>query len=154
MTALRKTRRASKPDAHACAGAVIELMPAVMDAMRAAMRRHIRAGLSVAQFRCLNYIDLHPGASLGEVAAFLGVTLPTVSATVDRLVRAGYLTANTSAIDRRRSELRVVKAGSAILASMRKAVHLEFTRTLERSSAAELEHLSLGLAVLRVAFEG
>jgi DNA-binding MarR family transcriptional regulator len=86
-----------------CAQAVLEVMPAVMDAMRGAMRLQVGEPLTVPQFRCLNFIAQRPGSSVSAVAAFLGVTLPTASVMVDRLVRAGAVAPRTAAADRRRS---------------------------------------------------
>ena len=44
---------------------------------------------TVPQFRCLNFIAKAPGGSISAAAAFLGVTMPTASVMVDRLVRSG-----------------------------------------------------------------
>ena len=138
--------------AELCAAEVLDVMPAVMDAMRGAMRRHVGEQLSVPQFRCLNFITLKPGSSVSEVAAFLGITLPTASALLDRLVRAGALAPRTAAADRRRSELHVTAAGRAQIQQVQRGARVEFARALAPCSAAELQALQAGLAVLRRAF--
>ena len=81
---------AAKTLSRACADDVLDVLPDAMDAIRSGMRSQLDTRLSVPQFRCLNFVDRQPGCSLGELAAFLGVTMPTASAMVDRLVRAGY----------------------------------------------------------------
>jgi DNA-binding MarR family transcriptional regulator len=131
---------------------VLEVMPSVMDLMRSAMRLHVGEQLSVPQFRCLNFIAREPGASVSAVAGFLGVTLPTASALIDRLVRAGAVQPRTAAADRRRSELHVTAAGQTLLRQIRQGAHGEFARALAACSADELRSLQAGLAVLRRTF--
>ncbi len=139
--------------ALACAQAVLEVMPAVMDAMRGAMRLQVGEQLSVPQFRCLNFIARRPGSSVSAVAAFLGVTLPTASVMVDRLVRAGAVAPRVAAADRRRSELNVTAAGLAQVQHIEDGALGEFARTLGACNAAELQSLHAGLLVLQGAFQ-
>jgi DNA-binding MarR family transcriptional regulator len=140
--------------ALACAAEVIDVLPVVMDAMRDAMRHHIDGGLSVPQFRCLNFVDGNPGVSVSDVAAFMGVTLATASSTADRLARAGYLEAARSTADRRRSELSVSELGSALLGRMRERARGDLALVLGRLSARDLNAARAGLAVLSTCFSG
>ena len=145
----------SSPSAKKTAADVLEVIPAVMDALRNAMRSHVGDGgdqLSVPQFRCLNFIRTQPGASVSEVAAFLGVTLPTASAMVDRLVRAGAVAPHTAAEDRRRSRLHLTEAGAAQLAQIRLGARAELAQLLAERNPEELRALHAGLAVLRSVF--
>jgi DNA-binding MarR family transcriptional regulator len=141
------------PTADACAADVLEVMPAVMDAMRGAMRHQVGEQLSVPQFRCLNFITQRPGSSVSAVAAFLGVTVPTASAMVDRLVRAGAVQPSTALADRRRSELHVTPAGRQQIDHMRSGARVEFARALAACTPAELQALHQGMAVLRRTFQ-
>ena len=136
-----------------CAADVLDVMPAVMDALRSAMRLHVGEQLSVPQFRCLNFIDLQPGTSVSAVAAFLGVTLPTASAMIDRLVRAGAVAPRTAVQDRRRSELSVTTAGREQLQHIRRGAHGEFARVLATCSSSELQALQSSMTVLKRAFK-
>jgi DNA-binding MarR family transcriptional regulator len=136
-----------------CAAEVLDVMPTVMDAMRGALRRHVGEQLSVPQFRCLNFIHREPGSSVGAVAAFLGVTMPTASAMVDRLVRAGAVAPRTAVSDRRRSELQVTPTGQAQLRQVWQGAHGEFTRLLAGCTADELQALQAGLSTLRRVFQ-
>lgn len=143
----------SPPRPQDCAEAVLTVMPAVMDAMRGAMRLRVGEQLSVPQFRCLNFIALRPGSSVSAVAAFLGVTLPTASVMVDRLVRAGAVAPRTAASDRRRSELHPTATGLALVRQIESGARGEFARALAHCSAEDLSTLQAGLAVLRRAFQ-
>lgn len=146
-------RAASLPRPLDCADAVLQVMPVVMDAMRGAMRQHVGEQLSVPQFRTLNFIDRRPGSSVGALAAFLGVSMPTASALVERLVRAGAVQPVTAAADRRRTELHVTEAGLVQLRRIRREVRAEFARTLGVCDGHELQTLMDGLEVLQRAFE-
>jgi DNA-binding MarR family transcriptional regulator len=145
--------RTPTPSPQDCAEAVLEVMPAVMDAMRGAMRLQVGEPLSVPQFRCLNFIARYPGSSVSAVAAFLGVTLPTASVMVDRLVRAGAVAPRTAVADRRRSELHVTAAGLAQVQHIEDGARHEFARALGACSAADLASLHAGLLVLQRAFQ-
>lgn len=140
------------PDATSAAAQVMVILPRVMHAMRLAMRSQLDAPLSVPQFRGLNFIDRHPGSSISALAAFLGVTLATASAIAQRLVRAGYLQAQGSAADRRRSELHLCAPGKAVLERMRAQTQADLAQALAGHSAGDLATLVRGLQVLDAAF--
>ncbi|HKX43331.1 MAG TPA: MarR family transcriptional regulator [Burkholderiaceae bacterium] len=145
-------KRAPRPDAATCAAQIIAVVPGVMDALRASMRRNIGEALSVPQFRCLGFIARNPGCSVSEVAAFLGVTLPTASAMVDRLVRAAHVVAATSAADRRRSELRVNAPGKALLDRIRSGARRDMAAALGDADADELAAVLQALELLHRVF--
>jgi len=142
---------ASTPEA--CAAQVIEVVPGVMDGMRFSMRRHIGDGLSVPQFRCLGYIGRTPGASVSDVAAFLGVTVATASALVDRLVRMNHVETAESTIDRRRRALRLKAPGRALLRRIGDGARRDLAVVLARVDAADLAVLARAMTVLRVALD-
>lgn len=136
---------------RSCADNILDVLPGAMDAIRAGMRSQLANQLSVPQFRCLNFIDPRPGCSVGDVAAFLGVTMPTASAMVDRLVRAGHLRAASAASDRRRVELSISEIGKALLEQVREDARGELAALLARRSADELRAISAGLVALKKA---
>ena len=139
--------------AHDCAIEVLEVVPAVMDSVRSAMRLHVGEQLSIPQFRCLNFIARTPGCSVGSAAAFLGVTMPTASAMVDRLVRAGAVASCADAADRRRARLTLTEAGRAQLHAVRRGARVEVARALSACSTDELRVLNDALAVLSRVFQ-
>lgn len=144
----------SATPAQTCAAELLEVLPQVMGALRDGMRGQLNEGLSVPQFRCLNFIDRHPGASIGEVAAFLGVTMATASAMVDRLARAGYATAGVSAQDRRRATLQLSSSGRSLLARLRQGARRDLAATLQPLSAGELRSVGQAMTALRRVFGG
>ena len=140
------------PLSRACADDVLDVLPDAMEAIRTGMRSQLASGLSVPQFRCLNYIDRHAGCSVGEAAAFLGVTMPTASAMVDRLARAGHVKAASAAEDRRRSQLAISAAGKKLLEQVREDTRRELATLLAERPAEALRTISAGLEALKRAF--
>src|SRR5512136_2172583 len=105
----------ASPDA--CAQEILEVVPAVMRAIRAEMRRHRMADLSVPQFRTLAFVDRNVDASLSDVAEHIGLTLPSMSKIVDGLVSRKLVTRQTHPTDRRRMTLTLTTRGQTALES-------------------------------------
>jgi DNA-binding MarR family transcriptional regulator len=138
----------TSPSVQKHAAMVMEVVPAVMDSIRQAMRIGAGAHLSVPQFRCLNFIARKPDCSIGEVAAFLGVTMPTASAMTDRLVQSGLVLPQTASDDRRRTQLQPTHAGLAQLAHIQTDAQADLERALTACTGKELRDLQAGLAIL------
>jgi DNA-binding MarR family transcriptional regulator len=134
------------------AGAILDVMPAVMASLRGAMRRQLGRTLSVPQFRCLRFIADNGACSVSDVAAFLGVTLATASAMVERLVRAGYVVSGVAAADRRRSELHTTRTGRSLMGRIRGGAQAELAGALADCSSEEIGDLLAGMAVLQRRF--
>ena len=82
-------------------------------------RRHVRDQktervLSAHQASLLDHLDDVEGTSLLDLARHMGVTASTMSLTVDRLERGGYVRRSRSKQDARRLELRLTPAGVRI----------------------------------------
>jgi DNA-binding MarR family transcriptional regulator len=78
--------------------------------------RHVRDPqthrlLSRHQASVLDHLDEVDPMTLNALAAHMGVTAPTMSLTVDRLERKGYVVRLRDAADRRRVHLRLTSAG-------------------------------------------
>ena len=82
-------------------------------------RRHVRDEktgqvMSQHQASVLDHLDDREGTALFDLARHLGVTASTMSLTVDRLQRGGWVTRDRSKEDARRVELRLTEAGARI----------------------------------------
>ncbi|HEY1336687.1 MAG TPA: MarR family transcriptional regulator [Bryobacteraceae bacterium] len=82
-------------------------------------RRHVRdektqALLSAHQASVLDHLDEVEPTSLLELARHMGVTASTMSLTVDRLERRGYIRRERNKEDGRRVDLRLTPAGVRI----------------------------------------
>lgn len=98
-----------------CARRVVGALPPLMQEIRAQMRQAVPVALSVPQFRALILARRKPGASVSDVASHLGVTLPTASVTVDRLVKQGLLTMEIAADNRRRRRIELTAEGTRVV---------------------------------------
>ena len=137
------------PEPDDIAALVIETVPELMDAIRQAMRRHVGDEMSVPQFRCLNFISKHPDCSIGEVAGLLGVTMPTASSMVDRLVKSGAVDSRSNVTDRRRANLRITDSGARQLRQIRRLAREDFAKALSACTADERASAGEGLQALR-----
>src|SRR5947209_5955005 len=82
-------------------------------------RRHVRdeqtqALLSAHQASVLDHLDDVECTPLSDLARHMGVTASTMSLTIDRLERGGYVQRERSTQDRRRLDLRLTAAGLRI----------------------------------------
>lgn len=144
--------RELKVTPETCARQIMELVPLLMRFIRTEMRRRVSGQLSVPQLRVLAYLGRMPGACLADVAGHLGVTSPTASAMVDRLVRRGLVERTQQPDERRRVALRLTAEGAALLERARALTRAQLAQALATFSAGELLSLDEGLAVLRRAF--
>lgn len=137
-----------RADPTACARAILEVVPAAMDEIRREMREIPPAGLSVSQFRTLEYVHRHPGTSLSPVAERLGVRMPSASGLVDRLVGQGRLRRDADPDERRRIRLWPTALGEAELLDAQERTAALFRVVLAQLAPAEVERLALGMASL------
>ena len=140
----------TSPDA--CAQEVLEVVPVVMRTIRAELRRHRTADLSVPQFRTLAFIDRQADASLSDVAEHIGLTLPSMSKIVDGLVTRKLVTRQTHATDRRRMTLTLTTRGQTALQSSRAATRACLAKDLAALSDRQRDTITQALEILRPVF--
>ena len=134
--------------ADQCAQTVIDAVPKVMRAIREEMRRQGAPLFSIPQLRTLVYLHRRPGSCLFHLADHLGVTRPTASALVDRLVRRGMVTRAEDPEERRRVLLGLTPEGSQHLERARRATQAWMAEALSGISPANLRLIMHGLTVL------
>lgn len=101
--------------------------------------------LSRAQLRILVLLQQEKAAAVGQLAATLGVTLPSITATVDRLVQAGLVTREDDPNDRRRVINRLTPAGQTLLERLQEGRRARLVAALERLTPDELAALGSAL---------
>jgi DNA-binding MarR family transcriptional regulator len=127
-------------------------------------KRHVRdettrAVISSHQASVLDHLDDVQATSLFDLARHMGVTASTMSITIDRLVRGGYVVRERSSEDRRRVDLRLTPAGvrikkqkkvlepelvAAVLARMAEPKRKQALRGLELLAEASREMIASG----------
>ena len=134
-----------------CSARLLEVVPSIMRHIRKELRSRAMQGLTVPQFRALNYLRRHPDASLSSVAEHLGLTPPTVSKMIQKLVEQGIIIRN-SASDRRQVRLSLSAPGISALTQAREETRKQLAENLKTLSQEELKHLLSTLEILEHVF--
>ena len=135
-----------------CAQEVLDVVPVVMRTIRAELRRHRAADLSIPQFRTLAFIDRNVDASLSEVAEHIGLTLPSMSKIVDGLVTRKFVTRQTHPTDRRRMTLALTARGLTALQTSRAATRACLAEDLAALSDRQRNTIVQAMEILRPVF--
>jgi DNA-binding MarR family transcriptional regulator len=136
-----------------CARQVLETVPLVMRTVRAEMRRHRAADLSVPQFRTLTFLSRQAGASLSQVAEHIGLTLPSMSSLVEGLVERKLILRNPHSVDRRRVTLTLTAQGQSVLEAAHGATQAALAEKLAALSAQDRTIVVQAMQALRPLFE-
>jgi len=142
-------RRPADPDA--CARELIEGLPQAMRWVRAAVRRR-EPSWSVPQLQALGFLRSNPGASLSELAAHLGVGLPTTPTLVSRLVAADMVNRRDDPAERRRTLLTLTPNGESQFEAALGGSQLELADRLRCLSPRDLNRVCQAIGVLRKLF--
>ena len=122
-------------------------------------KRHVRdpatqAVISAHQASILDHLDDIEATSLFDLARHMGVTASTMSITVDRLVRGGYVVRERSTADRRRVDLRLTASGLRIK-KQQKVLEPELVKAvLARLDDRKRKQALRGLELLAEASQG
>jgi DNA-binding MarR family transcriptional regulator len=136
-----------------CARNVLEVVPLIVRTLRATMRQHRGANLSVPQFRSLWFISRETGASLSAVAEHVGLTLPSMSKMIDGLVARRLVDRAISTRDRRQVTLALSPLGRATLRTARARTQAHLAEMLGALSETERTTVIRAMQALRPAFE-
>ena len=104
--------------------------------------------LTRAQLRILAQLRQEGPAAVGQLAGLLGVTLPSITATVDRLVQAGLVTREDDPNDRRRVINRLTPTGTALIERLQEGKRARLIVALEHLSPEDVDILARGLTAL------
>lgn len=127
------------PPATTPAQHLLHVVMLVMRTVAAEMRR-VRAPIAPAQFGLLMRMSFGP-CSMSELARHQEVSLPTVSKSVDMLVRRGWVERWPSSSDRRQTMVRLSTRGRRVLADVARHAERHVSRTLSRLSAEQRTEL-------------
>jgi DNA-binding MarR family transcriptional regulator len=104
--------------------------------------------LTRAQLRILAQLHQEGPTGVGQLAAQLGVTLPSITATVDRLVHQGLVTREDDPNDRRRVINRLTPQGITLIERLQEGKRARLVGALEQLSPDELATLARALTSL------
>jgi DNA-binding MarR family transcriptional regulator len=126
---------------------LLDVVMLVMRTVAADMRRSPRP-LAPPQMGILMRIAAGP-CTMSELARFQAVSLPTISKSVDMLVRRGWLERRIDQDDRRQTMTRLTPSGKRMLAHITQRTERQVTRTLAPLTPPEREELVSTLNILR-----
>jgi len=106
------------------------------------------AHLTMPQIRVLYFLGRQGQASVGEVAAEMGVTQPSATETLEKLVRAGLVERTPDAGDRRVVRNALTPAGRATIDLPWEARRTALASALRDASPSEREAIARGLELL------
>lgn len=128
----------------------------IVDHIRA-INRQMRAGqtqnwttldLTMAQLKILFLLANQGPSAVSGLANALGVTLPSVTGTVERLVRQHLVERHHDQVDRRVVMVQLTAEGRHLIEGLQQGQRARLTQGLEQLSADDLAALDRGLAAL------
>lgn len=104
--------------------------------------------IEMSQWSTLKRIDRSP-CTMSELARYKGVGLPTISKSVDMLVRRGLVERWVDKADRRQTLVRLTPSGRRLLRSCRRALEAFLDRRLASLTEAERDAIDANLQLVR-----
>jgi len=126
---------------------LIDVVSLVTQAFWAELRRSGET-IEMSQWSTLKRIDRAP-CTVSELARFKGVGLPTISKSIDMLVRRGWVERWVDKADRRQTLVRLTPKGRALLTSFRKALESFLDQRLASLTAAERDEIDASMQLVR-----
>ncbi len=116
-------------------------------------RQWVDLALTMPQFKLLLVIASGNGFRVGDLAQRLGVTPPTVTTILDRLVQHGLVRREDHPVDRRLVIARLTAEGARLLQRLRVYAHDEIFECLADLTPDDLHSLQVGLEALQRAWQ-
>ena len=126
---------------------LIDVVSLVTQAFWAELRRSGET-IEISQWSTLKRISRSP-CTMSELARYKGVGLPTISKSVDMLVRRGLVERWVDKADRRQTLVRLTPAGRRLLTSCRKALEAFLDKRLASLTEAERDAIDHSLQLVR-----
>jgi len=135
-----------------CAVELLEVVPLMMRVIRSEVRAHSTPELSMPQYRALAFLGRNEGAMLGDVAAFLTLTLSAASKLVDGLVNADLVARASDPRDRRKIALKLTASGEIKFNAVRQAAADFLAERVAPLSPADRACITEAMRVLQRTF--
>ncbi|MGD8806892.1 MAG: MarR family transcriptional regulator [Chloroflexota bacterium] len=138
-------------DINVLAQEILQIIPQIMRTLAAEFRQ--TGQLMTPGNLQLMFMLLDGPSSLSELAELHNVSLPTMSRTVSRLEKIGWIERRSDPHDRRVTLIVLTDDGQRRLMEMSDLAQETFRKALESTSASDRELLSAGLDVMRRTFD-
>jgi DNA-binding MarR family transcriptional regulator len=117
---------------------VLKTLGGTVRAVRARVDRALQqSGLRIGQYQVLRVLWDDDGLTPREIAERLDVEMPTVTRTVQRMVRDGFVVREANQSDARSVRIRLSRRGREIEPAVAEILERETSRALTGFSAAE-----------------
>ena len=137
---LKQARSSAVPEfvgsAHLFSSALTEVLQAGL------LRQVAGTQLSFSHLKLLQLLSVARTQTIGELAAFLGVSHAAASKMVDKLVQRGFLTRAVRSNDRRSAHVSLTSRSQRLLAEYEKRRRAKLARVFRGHSAGELRKLA------------
>jgi DNA-binding MarR family transcriptional regulator len=120
---------------------------------RGAPRDWMALDLTMAQMKALQVLYHGGPAKVSDLAEALGISAPSMTGTLERLVRQGLVERHDDPADRRLVISRLTEAGSALVERLHQGRRARLMAALERLDPAVVDDLQRGLAALHGVLE-
>jgi DNA-binding MarR family transcriptional regulator len=111
----------------------------------------VGVGVTMSQAKVLYLVQAEPDIRMSDLAGRMGVTLPSMSGVVDRLVDQGLLTRRDDPSDRRQALVHISDAGAHQLEAFRELNARQVRALLHRLATADLAVVARAIDVLATA---
>jgi len=135
-----------------CAREILETVPLVMRFIRDQVRRNRAGGLSLPQFRALQFLRRTRNASLSAAAEHLGLSLPAMSRLVNGLVAGRLVARQTVSTNRRQIALTLTTRGRVIVEKARGEIRFHLADSLKTLPAGKQEAVQRAMRILHRVF--
>jgi len=140
------TLTAERHPAHATSE-LIDVVNLVTQAFWAELRRSGER-IEMSQWSTMKHVGRAP-CTMSELARYKGVGLPTISKSVDMLVRRGWVERWVDKTDRRQTLVRLTPSGRRLLTSCRRALEAFLDRRLASLTSAERDAIDSSMQLVR-----
>ncbi len=100
---------------------------------------------SMSQYRAMSYLRNHPGSTLGELAAELGINPGSASDLVERLVTLNLIRRDTNSVDRRQIQLSLTETAEQRIELLRDTRRSQLTAVREQIGESKWDGFLTGL---------
>jgi DNA-binding MarR family transcriptional regulator len=120
-----------------------EILERLLSVLRKSRPQHVSKilGISRAEHQALRILSANEGCDISTFALNVGVSQPTATVTVDKLVDAGFVTRTPCVNDRRVTRLHLTDKGRDIVARSREAHRVIMAPYIERLTLEEQAEL-------------
>jgi DNA-binding MarR family transcriptional regulator len=151
---MKQLQKANVATLENCAAVMLETVPRVMAALRAEFRRYHPADLTVAQFRTLAIIHLHPGISLTAAADIIGLSVSAMSRLIATLTERGLIDHRICRDNRRQAQLTLTADGEATLEDVKRLAQAHVAGMLVGLTDEDCATVTAALQLLQAIFDG